>query len=94
MAEKLPPQMSEKLLEAITGPKPPKPEPWCDITCPRQATHMWKDCECGGAQREFDDLRREREAEMEAKHPPRSAVPLLHEDGTVYEVTFPEEDKP
>lgn len=30
------------------------PHSFCEPTCPRQRTHEAKDCECGGAQQEWD----------------------------------------
>lgn len=29
------------------------PEPFCDLTCPRQLTHTGSSCECGGAKEEW-----------------------------------------
>ena len=31
--------------------------PFCDLTCPRQATGQARDCDCGGAQRHFEAWR-------------------------------------
>lgn len=30
------------------------PYDWCEPTCPRQATNSAGDCECGGAEKEWD----------------------------------------
>lgn len=51
--------------EAAAGVRPSLPEPWCAPDCPRQQTHMWKDCNCGGAGREFTWLRARRDEDQE-----------------------------
>lgn len=45
----------------LSGTRMGRLQPWCAIACPRQQTGLWRDCQCGGASREFEYLKGERE---------------------------------